>query len=161
MAGDTLLDFYNLDELLTPEERLVRDSVRSWVQEKFMPRVQQSFRDGTFPTELIPDLGELGIFGVTIKGNGCPGLSYVAYGLAMQEIEAADSGLRSFASVQGGLSMTAIDLFGSDEQKSKYLPELASARMLSCFGLTEPDFGSNPGGMRTTATTSPSSTAAT
>lgn len=151
MAGDALLDFYNLDELLSPEERLVRDSVRSWVQEKFMPRVQQSFRDGTFPTELIPDLGELGIFGVTIKGNGCPGLSYVAYGLAMQEIEAADSGLRSFASVQGGLSMTAIDLFGSDEQKQKYLPDLASAKMLSCFGLTEPDFGSNPGGMLTRA----------
>lgn len=151
MAGDSHTDYMGLDELLTPEERLVRDSVRAFVQEKFQPRVQQCYRDGTFPTELIPDLGELGIFGITIKGNGCPGLSYVAYGLAMQELEAADSGLRSFASVQGGLSMTAINLFGSEEHKKKYLPELARAKLLSCFGLTEPDFGSNPGGMITRA----------
>ncbi len=121
------------------------------MQQKFLPRVRQCYRDGTFPSELIPDLGELGIFGITIKGYGCPGLSYLAYGLAMQELEAGDSGLRSFASVQGGLSMTALNLFGSEEQKKKYLPELARAKLLSCFGLTEPDFGSNPGGMITRA----------
>ncbi len=144
-------DFYQIDELLTPEERLVRDSVRAFVKDKFQPRVRQCYRDGTFPADLIPDLGQLGIFGITIKGYGCPGLSYAAYGLAMQELEAGDSGLRSFASVQGGLSMTAINLFGTEEQKKKYLPELARAKLLSCFGLTEPDFGSNPGGMRTKA----------
>lgn len=144
-------DFYRIEEFLSSEEKLVRDSVRTFVREKFLPRVQQCYREGTFPSELIPDLGALGIFGVTIEGYGCPGLSYVAYGLAMQELEAGDSGLRSFASVQGGLSMTAINLFGTEEQKKKYLPELASARMLSCFGLTEPDYGSNPGGMITRA----------
>ncbi len=153
MPDTNALDFYDLDELLTEEERMTRDTVRAWVKNRFMPTVRESWHKGTFPTQLVPELGELGIFGASIKGYGCPGMSEVAYGLIMQEIERGDSGLRSFASVQSGLSMTAINKFGSEEQKQKFLPEMRKAKLLFCFGLTEPDFGSNPGGMKTSART--------
>ncbi len=144
-------DFYDLDALLTPEERELRDRVRRWVDERFLPVVTEHYRAGTFPMELVPELAQLGVFGPTIKGHGCPGLGNVAAGLIMQELERGDSGLRTFASVQGSLAMMAIDLFGSEEQKSRWLPEMARGTKLGCFGLTEPDFGSNPGGLRTRA----------
>jgi glutaryl-CoA dehydrogenase len=144
-------DFYNLDELLSPDERQVRDRIRQWVQERFLPVIAQHYRDGTFPMELVPELAQLGVFGPTIKGYGCGGRGYVAAGLMMQELERGDSGLRTFASVQGSLAMTAINLFGSDEQKQQWLPAMAQGAKLGCFALTEPDFGSNPGGLRTRA----------
>ncbi|HEX4667423.1 MAG TPA: acyl-CoA dehydrogenase family protein [Chthoniobacterales bacterium] len=140
-------DFYQLDDLLSADERQIRDQVRAWVGERFLPVVAQHYRDGTFPMELVPELAELRIFGPAIKGHGCPGLGNVAAGLIMQELERGDSGLRTFASVQGSLAMTAIDLFGSEEQKSRWLQEMARGKKLGCFALTEPDFGSNPGGM--------------
>src|SRR3954454_19748936 len=141
-------DFYHLDELLTTEEREIRERVRSWVTERFLPVVAQHYRDGTFPLELVPELAELGVFGPAIKGHGCPGLGSVAAGLTMQELERGDSGLRTFASVQGSLAMTAIDLFGSEEQKARWLPPMSRGEMLGAFALTEPDFGSNPAGMQ-------------
>ncbi len=122
--------------------------MRHWVQERFLPIVAQHYRDGTFPMELVPELAQLGVFGPAIKGHGCAGLGSVAAGLIMQELERGDSGLRTFASVQGSLAMMAIDLFGSEEQKSRWLPAMAQGTKLGCFGLTEPDFGSNPGGLR-------------
>jgi glutaryl-CoA dehydrogenase len=140
-------DFYHLDELLTADERRLRDRVRGWVGERFLPVIARHYRDGTFPMELIPELTGMGVFGPAIKGHGCPGLGNVAAGLIMQELERGDSGLRTFASVQGSLAMTAIELFGSEEQKSRWLPEMAQGTKLGCFALTEPDFGSNPGGM--------------
>jgi glutaryl-CoA dehydrogenase len=142
------VDFYNLDELLTADERRVRDGVRRWVEERFLPVVAQHYRDGTFPMELVPELAQLGVFGPSIKGYGCGGLGGVAAGLMMQELERGDSGLRTFASVQGSLAMTAINLFGSEEQKNRWLPAMAEGAKLGCFALTEPDFGSNPGGLR-------------
>jgi len=141
-------DFYNLEELLTADERRIRDAVRHWVQERFLPVVAQHYRDGTFPMELVPELGQLGALGPSIKGYGCPGLGSVAAGLIMQELERGDSGLRTFASVQGSLAMMAINLFGSEEQKSRWLPAMAKGEKLGCFALTEPDFGSNPSGLR-------------
>lgn len=144
-------DFYQLDELLTPEERLTRQSVRDFVDREFMPEIQQSFRNGTFPMKVVPSMGRLGVFGAQIEGYGCTRVSSIAYGLMMQELERGDSGLRSFASVQSSLAMTAIHEFGSEEQKNRWLPQLASGAKIGCFGLTEPDFGSNPAGMRTTA----------
>ncbi len=144
-------DFYDLDALLTPDEREIRDRVRRWVDERFLPVVTEHYRAGTFPMELVPELAQLGVFGPAIKGHGCPGLGNVAAGLIMQELERGDSGLRTFASVQGSLAMMAIDLFGSEEQKSRWLPEMARGTKLGCFALTEPDFGSNPGGMVTRA----------
>ncbi len=144
-------DFYNLEELLTPEERKLRDAVRQWVTERFLPVVRQHYRDGTFPMELVPELAELGVFGPSIKGYGCGGLGSVASGLIMQELERGDSGLRTFASVQGSLAMMAINLFGSEDQKHRWLPEMAQGKKLGCFALTEPDFGSNPGGLITCA----------
>lgn len=144
-------DFYDLDALLTPDERQIRDRVRRWVDERFLPVVTEHYRAGTFPIDLVPELAELGAFGPTIKGYGCPGLGNVAGGLILQELERGDSGLRTFASVQGSLAMMAIDLFGSEEQKSRWLPEMARGAKLGCFALTEPDFGSNPGGMITRA----------
>jgi glutaryl-CoA dehydrogenase len=148
MATFQATDFYDLDTLLTPDERRIRDNVRHWVDSRFLPVVVQHYRAGTFPMELVPELAGLGAFGPTIKGNGCAGLGSVAAGLIMQELERGDSGLRTFASVQGSLAMTAIDLFGSEEQKSRWLPEMARGAKLGCFALTEPDFGSNPGGLR-------------
>ena len=142
------VDFYNLDELLTADERRIRDAVREWVERRFLPMVTQHYRDGTFPMELVRELAKLGVFGPSIKGYGCAGLGSVAAGLIMQELERGDSGLRTFASVQGSLAMMAINLFGSEEQKSRWLPTMAQGTKLGCFALTEPDFGSNPGGLR-------------
>src|SRR4026207_1620663 len=179
------VDYYGIDDLLTEEQRMMRDAVRDWVESRFLPIVGQHHRDGSFPTELSRDLGEMGVFGATLKGYGCAGLDNIAYGLIMQELERGDSGVRSFASVQSGLVMYPIHAFGSDAQKEKFLPRLQRARcsggearrarapaqsgpvmypihafgsdaqkekflprlqraeLIGCFGLTEPDFGSN------------------
>jgi glutaryl-CoA dehydrogenase len=146
------VDFLRLDELLSTEERLARDTVRDFVSKEFLPHVQEHVRrDGSFPMELVPKLAELGLFGANLKGYGCAGMNNVAYGLVMQELERGDSGLRSFASVQGTLVMYCIHAYGSDAQKERWLPELAAGRALGCFGLTEPDFGSFVSGMRTRA----------
>lgn len=145
------LDFYNMDGLLDEEERMVRDTMREFVSDKVIPIIEKHNREATFPAHLVPQLAELGVLGANIKGYGCAGLNNVAYGLIMQELERGDSGLRSFASVQGSLVMYPIHQYGSDEQKNRWLPELASGRAIGCFGLTEPDFGSNPGGMLTRA----------
>ena len=145
------VDYYGIDELLTEEQRMMRDAVRDWVEAKFLPVVNQHHRDATFPTELAKDLGEMGVFGATLKGYGCAGLDNVAYGLIMQELERGDSGLRSFASVQSGLVMYPIYAYGSDAQKERWLPRLQSGASLGCFGLTEPDHGSDPGSMKTRA----------
>ena len=146
------LDFYRTDDELSDEERIVRDTVREFVDKEFLPCVVEHVRqDGSFPMELVPKLAELGLFGANLKGYGCAGMNGVAYGLIMQELERGDSGLRSFASVQGGLCMYPIHAFGSDEQKDRWLPGMAKGELIGCFGLTEPDFGSNPGGMLTKA----------
>lgn len=145
-------DFYKIDDLLTGEEKLVRDSVRDFVEDKVFPIIENHYSEGTFPMELVPQMAELGLFGITIPENyGGAGMTYTAYGLAMQELERGDSGVRSFASVQNSLVMYPIYTFGSEEQKLKWLPKLASGEKIGCFGLTEPDFGSNPGGMVTKA----------
>src|SRR5881409_2215125 len=145
------VDYYEIEDLLSEEERMVRDAVRDWVEAEFLPVVTEHHRAGTFPVQLIPKLGELGVFGANIKGYECAGLNNVAYGLIMQELERGDSGLRSFVSVQGALCMYPIFAYGSDEQKNKYLPQMAHGKVIGCFGLTEADFGSNPSGMRTVA----------
>ncbi len=145
------VDYYGIDDLLTEEQRMMRDAVRDWVEAKFLPVVSQHHRDGTFPMELARDLGEMGVFGATLKGYGCAGLDHVAYGLIMQELERGDSGLRSFASVQSGLVMYPIHSYGSDAQKDRWLPRLQSGEALGCFGLTEPDHGSDPGSMKARA----------
>jgi glutaryl-CoA dehydrogenase len=148
----TQLDYFDLEDQYSEEERMVRDTVRSWVSERFMPLVMEHFENGTFPTEIIPELAELGVFGPTVPEEyGGAGLNNVAYGLICQELERGDSGLRSFVSVQGSLVMFPILAYGSEEQKREWLPQLAAGRAIGCFGLTEPDFGSNPGGMLTTA----------
>jgi glutaryl-CoA dehydrogenase len=144
-------DFYELNDLYSAEERRIRDSVRAWVDERFLPDIRRHYRDGTFPLELAPELARLGVFGPSIKGHGCGGLGAIACGLMMQELERGDSGLRTFASVQGSLAMMAINLFGSEEQKQRWLPAMARGEKIGCFGLTEPDFGSNPAGMQTRA----------
>jgi glutaryl-CoA dehydrogenase len=149
------VDYYELDELLTDEERLVRDTVRAFVDERVMPRIGRCFRDGVFPMELVPEMARLGLLGMTLQGYGCAGASAVAYGLACQELERGDSGVRSFASVQGSLAMWPIYAYGSEEQKQRWLPAMARGEAVGCFGLTEPDFGSNPAGMLTTATRLP------
>ncbi len=152
MADFAGVDFLRLDELLTDEERLARDTVRDFVSKEFLPLVQEHVRrDGSFPMELVPKLAELGLFGANLHGYGCAGMNNVAYGLVMQELERGDSGLRSFASVQGSLVMYPIHSYGSDEQKERWLPELAAGRAVGCFGLTEPDFGSFASGMITKA----------
>jgi glutaryl-CoA dehydrogenase len=146
------VDYYQIEELLNEEERMVRNVARRFVDDEFLPRVKQCFRDGTFPMELVPRLGQLGFLGITLPTQyGCAGLNNVAYGLVSQELERGDSGLRSFASVQSSLVMYPIYTFGSEAQKSFWLPRLARAEAIGCFGLTEPDFGSNPGGMITRA----------
>ncbi len=147
----TGVDFY-IDSLLNEEERAVRDTVRAWVDEELIPVIGEHYVEGKFPKHLIPGMAELGLFGANLPEEyGCAGLNNVAYGLIMQELERGDSGLRSFASVQGALVMYPIFAFGSEEQKKEWLPKLASGAAIGCFGLTEPDFGSNPGGMITTA----------
>ncbi|MFM7202345.1 MAG: acyl-CoA dehydrogenase family protein, partial [Myxococcota bacterium] len=145
------LDVFNLDSLLTDEELAVRQAVRDWVEARFLPVVAEHHRAGTFPMHLVPEIAELGCFGANIQGYGCAGLNNVAYGLMLQELERGDSGLRSFCSVQSSLVMHPILEYGSEEQKDYWLPRLASGKAIGCFGLTEPDFGSNPGGMKTRA----------
>src|SRR5436309_3994784 len=145
------VDYYAIEDLLSEEERMVRDAVRDWVETEFLPVVTEHHRAGTFPVELIPKLGELGVFGATLKGYGCAGLDNVAYGLIMQELERGDSGLRSAASVQSALVMYPIYTYGSDAQKDRWLPGLAKGELVGCFGLTDPDHGSDPGGMKTRA----------
>src|ERR687893_2321680 len=146
-------DFLRLDALLSDEERMIRDTVRAYVREQLLPNVAEWFEAGALPSrELARGLGELGLLGMHLEGYGCAGSSAVAYGLACLELEAGDSGLRSLVSVQGSLSMYSIWKYGTEEQKQQWLPELAAGRAIGCFGLTEPDFGSNPSGMLTTAT---------
>jgi len=145
-------DFYNITNLLTEEELAIQKTAHDFIEKEFMPIIQEHFRDGTFPTTIIPRLGEIGVFGSTFPEEfGGAGVSNVAYGLLMQELERGDSGLRSFASVQGGLVMYPILEYGSEEQKKLWLPKLARGEVVGCFGLTEPEFGSNPGGMITRA----------
>ena len=144
-------DFLHLDSSFTEDELLVRRTARDFVEDNIVPIIEDCFREGRFPRELVPMMGELGFFGATIEGYGCAGMSNVEYGLVMQELERGDSGLRSFVSVQSALVMYPIHAFGSDEQKDTWLPALASGKKLGCFGLTEPGFGSNPGGMTTRA----------
>jgi glutaryl-CoA dehydrogenase len=146
------VDYYDISSLLSEEERAVRDTVRQWVDDKLSPVINEAYINGRFPEQLIPEMAGLGFFGANLPEEyGCAGLNNVAYGLIMQELERGDSGVRSFASVQGGLVMYPIYTFGSEEQKKHYLPKLASGEMIGCFGLTEPDYGSNPGGMIVTA----------
>lgn len=147
MKNFTGVDYFNIDSLLTEEERMIRDTVREFVSEQVLPVIAEHYREGTFPSHLIPKLAELNLLGANLQGYGCAGMNNVAYGLVLQELERGDSGLRSFASVQGSLVMYPIHAFGSEEQKTKYLPKLARGELIGCFGLTEPDFGSNPGGM--------------
>ncbi len=145
-------DFFNIDSALSEEERAVRDSVRRWVDERVLPVIGDAYVKGHFPKQLVPEMAELGVFGANLPEEyGCAGLNNVAYGLIMQELERGDSGVRSFASVQGALVMYPIFAFGSEAQKRHYLPRMAKGEIIGCFGLTEPDFGSNPGGMITMA----------
>ena len=146
------VDYYNIESLLSEEEKLVRNTVREFTDKEVLPIIEKYYQNGTFPVHLVRKLGELGLLGMTLPEQyGGAGVSNVAYGLAMQELERGDTGIRSFASVQGGLVMYPIYTFGSEEQRMKYLPKLATGELIGCFGLTEPDFGSNPGGMLTKA----------
>ena len=152
MAKFTGVDYYDIDSLLSEEERMVRDTVRGWVDDNLMPVIEHAYIERCFPKQLIPQMAELGIFGANLPEEyGCAGLNNVAYGLIMQELERGDSGIRSFASVQGALCMYPIFEFGTEEQRQKYLPGMARGEIIGCFGLTEPDYGSNPGGMITNA----------
>ncbi len=145
------VDFLELDPLLSEEERMARDTVRAFVDEQVKPIIEECHREGRTPLELVPTMAAMNLFGSTISEYGLPGLNNVAYGLIMQELERGDSGLRSFVSVQSSLVMYPIYNFGSQAQKDRWIPALASGEAIGCFGLTEPDFGSNPGGMRTFA----------
>jgi glutaryl-CoA dehydrogenase len=150
------IDFYDVASLLSEEERAVQDTVRRFVDDEVLPVIGHHYIEGTFPTGLIPTMGALGLYGANLPEQyGCAGLNNVAYGLIMQELERGDSGLRSFASVQGGLVMYPIHAFGSEEQRTHWLPRLATGELIGCFGLTEPDYGSNPGGLITTARETP------
>src|SRR6187551_2029457 len=147
-----MFDFYDIDSLLSEEERAVRASVRAFVDERVLPIIGKCYVEGRFPKELVPAMAELGVFGANLPEEyGCAGLNNVAYGLIMQELERGDSGVRSFASVQGALAMYPIYAFGSEEQRKHYLPPMARGEIIGCFGLTEPDYGSNPSGMITMA----------
>jgi len=151
MGSYTAPDFYDIDAELSEEERLIRDTVRRWVDARVMPRIAQDFLEGRFPQELVAEMAEMGLLGAHLQGHGCAGLSAVAYGLICQELERGDSGIRSFVSVQGSLAMYPIHAFGSEAQRQRYLPEMAAGKLIGCFGLTEPDHGSDPGGMVTKA----------
>ncbi|HET9030163.1 MAG TPA: acyl-CoA dehydrogenase family protein, partial [Candidatus Aquilonibacter sp.] len=150
-APPDAVDFLGIDALLSDEERLIRDTVRSFVRDRVAPNIGEWFETGYLPRELGLELGRLGLLGMHLQGYDCPGASAVAYGIACMELEAGDAGVRSFASVQGSLAMYAIYRWGSEEQKREYLPQMARGEVIGCFGLTEPDFGSNPAGMRTVA----------
>jgi glutaryl-CoA dehydrogenase len=145
------VDYFLIDSQFSQEELLVRQTARQFVEDRVLPEIRGCFRDGQFPVPLIPELGRLGFLGANLEGYGCAGMSNVEYGLIMQELERGDSGLRSFVSVQGALVMYPIFTYGSEEQKQRWLPKLQSGEAIGCFGLTEPDFGSNPAGMKTTA----------
>lgn len=151
MSEYTSLNYIDIDSLLTEDELMIRDMVRKFVDDQVIPELKECNRNESFPEHLIPAFGEMGFLGSTLKGYGCAELGPVAYGLVMQELERADSGIRSFCSVQGALVMWPIYTYGSEAQKEKYLPGLAKGELVGCFGLTESDFGSNPGGMRTKA----------
>ena len=152
MARFEGIDFYDIDALFSEEERMIRDTVRSFVEDRVMPIIGEAYINRKFPSELIPELGELGVFGANLPEKyGCAELNNVAYGLIMQELERGDSGVRSFVSVQGALVMYPIFAFGSEEHRTEWLPKLATGEAIGCFGLTEPDYGSDPGGMITTA----------
>ena len=154
-----MIDFFDIDSSLSEEERAVRDSVRRWVDERVLPIIGDCYVQGRFPKQLIPEMADLGVFGANLPEEyGCAGLNNVAYGLIMQELERGDSGVRSFASVQGALVMYPIYAFGSEEQKRHYLPRMAKGEIIGCFGLTEPDYGSNPAGMITMAQQQPDGT---
>jgi glutaryl-CoA dehydrogenase len=145
------VDFIGFDNLLGDDERLARDTARQFIEDNLIPIIEECNREGRFPRELVPQMGQLGFFGANLHGYGCAGMSNVEYGLVMQEFERGDSGVRSFVSVQSALVMYPIFTFGSEDQKNFWLPKLATGEKLGCFGLTEPDFGSNPGGMRARA----------
>src|ERR1700685_1907136 len=145
------VDYIQFDSLLSEQELMVRQTARQFVDERVLPLVREAFNTGTFPKQLIPEMAELGFFGANLEGYGCAGMNNVEYGLIMQEIERGDSGLRSFVSVQGALVMYPIHAYGSEEQKQRWLPKLQSGKAIGCFGLTEPDFGSNPAGMGSAA----------
>ena len=145
------VDYFAVDSLFSEEELMVRQTARRFADERILPVIRDCFREARFPRELIPEMAELGFFGANLEGYGCAGMSNVEYGLIMQELERGDSGVRSFVSVQGALVMYPILTYGSEEQKQRWLPKLQSGGAVGCFGLTEPGFGSNPGGMRTTA----------
>ncbi len=146
------VDYFNTESLLTAEERLVRDTVRDFVSREVVPIIERHFREGAFPVHLVKRMGDLGFLGPTLPSKyGCAEMNNISYGLIMQELERGDSSIRSFASVQSGLVMYPIFVFGTDQQKDKWLPKLARGEAIGCFGLTEPDFGSNPGGMKTRA----------
>ncbi|HLY10896.1 MAG TPA: acyl-CoA dehydrogenase family protein [Planctomycetota bacterium] len=145
------VDLYEIDPLLSDEERLVRQTVREFVDAELLPVIREAWEAGKLPQSLIPKIADMGLLGATIQGYGCAGMNSVAYGLSMQELERGDSGIRSFASVQSALVMYPIHAFGSEKQKDRFLPKLQKAELIGCFGLTEPDFGSNPGGMKTRA----------
>jgi glutaryl-CoA dehydrogenase len=152
MPRFTGVDFYEIDSLLSEEERQIRDQVRDWVEDRYLPLVEKAYEEAYFPAEVIPEVAEMGLLGATLPEKyGCAGVNATAYGLAMQELERGDSGLRSFASVQGSLVMWPIYAYGSEEQRMKWLPRMATGEVIGCFGLTEPDFGSNPSGMITRA----------
>ena len=146
------VDFYRIDDLLSDEERMVRDTVRRFVDERIIPVIDKHFEEATFPSQVIPQMAQMGLFGGNLPEEyGCANMNNVAYGLVMQELERGDSGLRSFVSVQGALVMYPIFAFGTEDQKRKWLPLLAKGEKIGCFGLTEPDHGSDPGGMETRA----------
>ena len=154
MAVFNGVDFVRIDDLFSDEEKTIRQAVRDWVEEKYLPLVEHHYEAATFPMDVIPQIAELGLLGANLPVEyGCAGIGDVAYGLAMQELERGDSGLRSFVSVQGALVMYPIFAYGSEEQRKQWLPQLAAGTKIGCFGLTEPDFGSNPAGMKTTAKT--------
>ncbi len=151
MSAAIEVDFLAMNDLLGEEEQMVRASVQRFVRDRIMPTIQENYEKGEFPPELVQELGSLGCFGVNLHGYGCPGMSELAYGVASQELEVGDAGLRSVVSVQSSLVMYPIHAFGSEEQKERWLPPMAAGTKVGCFGLTEPDFGSNPGGLRTKA----------
>jgi glutaryl-CoA dehydrogenase len=151
MARFPGVDYFSFDSVLNEQELMVRQTARQFVDERILPVIRESFSSATFPKHLIPEMGKLGFFGANLEGYGCAGMSNVEYGLVMQELERGDSGLRSFASVQGALVMYPIYAYGTEEQKQRWLPKLQSGEAIGCFGLTEPGFGSNPAGMLTKA----------